>query len=671
MTAKPRSRRKVVELAPVTAPEGLQRLREIGRDTVRAYLSPPPRLTVSTWADTKRQLSREYAAEPGQWRTDRAPFQRGIMDAFSEFGIEEVIVEGCSQFGKTEILFNVIGFYVDEDPSPILKVRPTTDDAEQWSKTRLAPTIRDTPALRDRIREAKSRDSGNTLRIKEFPGGHLTIVGANAPSGLSSKPIRILLCDEIDRYPESAGTEGDPVTLARKRTVAFWNRKIGLFSTPTLKDHSRIHAAFLEGDQRYYEVACPACKFFQRLVWAQLRWNHDLPPADQPATAFYECASCHTPIRERDKGKMLASGRWRATAVASGPIASFHINALYVPWIRWAELVREWISAQNDIERLQVFINTVLGEVWEDRGGGMDPQKLESRKEPYGSEVPAGVAVLTMGVDVQADRIEYLVRGWGAGEESWLIDHDVILGDPAIPPGQERSPWTQLELVRRQEWKTAAGTAIKIYATGVDSGYQTDVVYAYGRPRYAHRVYIMKGSSTPARPIVPRKPSVNNRGRVRLFEIGTEAAKDVIYARLRMQVMGPQYMHLPEWTSEQYFEQITAERSVRRQVAGRWLRRYELPRGRRSETLDCEVYALAALRLIRLRPAQIAQLVVTNGGSLAPDAPEVADLPEVPAEETPSADALLRKRLEKRGWDDEDGPPRRPPGRGRGWMKGF
>jgi phage terminase large subunit GpA-like protein len=180
-------------------------------------------------------LSREYAAEPGQWRTDRAPYQRGIMDAFSDFAIEKVVVMTSAQIGKTEILFNVIGFFVDEDPSPILKVRPNKEDAEQWSKTRLAPTIRDTPALRDKIRDPRSRDSGNTLLVKEFPGGHITIVGANAPAGLAAKPIRIVLCDEVDKYPASAGTEGDPVALAEKRTTTFWNRKIGLFSTPSLK----------------------------------------------------------------------------------------------------------------------------------------------------------------------------------------------------------------------------------------------------------------------------------------------------------------------------------------------------------------------------------------------------------------------------------------------------
>jgi phage terminase large subunit GpA-like protein len=604
---KPPSRR-TVEVRPGTSPEGLQQLREVGRRAIRAYLNPPPRLTVSDWADQKRMLSREYAAEPGQWRTDRAPYQRGIMDAFSDFAIEKVVVMTSAQIGKTEILFNVIGFFVDEDPSPILKVRPNKEDAEQWSKTRLAPTIRDTPALRDKIRDPRSRDSGNTLLIKEFPGGHITIVGANAPAGLAAKPIRVVLCDEVDKYPASAGTEGDPVALAEKRTTTFWNRKIGLFSTPSLKGHSRIDEAFREGDQRYYEVPCPACGFFQRLIWDGLRWEEG-----KPHSAAYECASCKTRIRERDKPAMLRAGRWRATAVAKGPIASFHLNALYSPWARWSELVNEWLLAQEKLERLQAFVNAVKGETWEDKGGGLDPERLESRKEAYLHEVPAGIGVLTMGVDVQADRLEYIIRGWGVAEESWLIDHDVILGDPAILPGEPNSPWDELDKVRKEQRLTPSGRSIPLSTCCIDSGYHTDAVYAYCKPRFAQRVFPVKGSSTPARPIVPRKPSTNNKARVRLFELGTEAAKDVIYARLRRLLTGPGFMHLADWTSPAYFEQITAERSVRRQVAGRWVRRYELPIGRRSEALDCEVYALAALRLTNIQPANLDQLIAEFG----------------------------------------------------------
>jgi phage terminase large subunit GpA-like protein len=606
----------------------LRALRRALRRNVLSYLKPPPKLTVSEWADRYRVLSREYAAEPGQWRTDRAPYQRGIMDAFADPEIQVVVVESSSQVGKSEIEMNVLGFFTDQDPSPVLIVHPTVGEAEQWSKTRLAPTIRDTPRLRKKIKDARSRDSGNTLLIKEFPGGHLTLVGANAPSGLAAKPIRVLLCDEVDRFPASAGTEGDPIAIATRRTQTFWNRKIALFSTPTLKGLSRIEKAFAEGDQRYYLVPCPHCGYAQRLVWKNLRWE-----PDHPATATYECVSCTVPIPERHKAAMLAAGHWEPTAPLRNRTASFHLSALYSAWVRWEELAREWIAAQGDVLRLQVFVNTILGETWEDRGGGLEPADIGKRREPFEHESPAGVGLVTMGVDVQADRLEYLLRGWGVGEESWLCRHGVIVGDPAILPGQAHSPWDELDSVRREGLLTPSGKRIPVSACGVDTGFQADEVYAYCRPRFGQRVYAMKGSSTTGRPILPRRPSVNNRGRVRLFEIGTEAAKDVIYARLRMTVPGPQYMHLPEWVSEDYLEQVTAEKVVRHNVAGRWSRRYELARGKRNEALDLEVLALAAYRIVAVSPKRLAALVEAYQKLPAPAlalVPPDAENPEPP-----------------------------------------
>lgn len=584
------------------APEALQQLHRIAREAIRTYLSPPPRLTISEWADRYRELSREAAAEPGRWRTERAPYQRGIMDAFADPAIETVVVMSSSQVGKTEVLMNVLGYFVAQDPSPLLIVRPTIGEATQWSKTRLAPMIRDSPALAELVQTPRSRDSGNTLLVKEFPGGHLTIVGANAPSGLAAKPIRVVLCDEVDRFPASAGSEGDPIALAVRRTQTFWNRKIALVSSPTVKGLSRIEQAYQQGDQRRYVVPCPACHFEQALTWANLRWE-----PERPETASYECTSCHTRIRESQRSAMLRGGHWQPTAAGDGFTASFHLNALYSPWARWAELVRDWLAAQDSVERLQSFVNTVLGETWEERGGGFELSTLEERREAY-QGIPAGVGLLTMGVDVQVDRLEYVIRGWGAAEESWLIAHEVILGDPGTG-----TPWEDLERARAREWPTMGKKPLRIAVCCIDSGYQTDAVYAYCRPRFGQRVYAVKGSSIGGRPIVPRRPSTNNRGRVRLFELGTEAAKDVIYSRLRIAIPGPQYLHIPTWAHAEYLEQLTAERAVRRQIAGRWIRRYELARGKRSEALDCEVYALAALRLAPIRAGDLAKLAAEYG----------------------------------------------------------
>ena len=218
-------------------------MRTVERKTVRLFkriatvLSPPPELTVSQWADEYRRLSPEASAEPGRWNTDRAPYQREIMDAINDARCEEVIIMSSAQVGKTELILNIIGYYIDYDPSPILVLQPTRDMAETFSKDRLAPMLRDTPALKGKVKDARSRDSGNTILHKTFPGGHITMVGANSAAGLASRPIKIVLMDEVDRYPASAGTEGDPIKLAEKRTTTFWNRKnCLLYTSPSPRD---------------------------------------------------------------------------------------------------------------------------------------------------------------------------------------------------------------------------------------------------------------------------------------------------------------------------------------------------------------------------------------------------------------------------------------------------
>ncbi len=305
----------------------------------KVVLRPPPRLTVSQWADEYRRLSPESAAEPGRWRTDRAPYQRGIMDAVNDPTVREIVVMKSAQVGWTEILGNIVGFHVDRDPAPILLIQPTLEMAEAWSKDRLAPMVRDTPALKGKIKDARSRDSGNTLLHKQFPGGHVTIAGANSPAGLASRPIRVVLCDEVDRYPPSAGTEGDPISLARKRSTTFWNRKLLMGSTPTVKDASRIEAAFLASDQRYFLVPCPHCGTEDRLRWQHVRW-----PEGRPEEAHYVCPHCGAVIEDTDKLRMLESGRWEASTEFNG-VAGFHLSELYSPWVTFGAMARAFTEA--------------------------------------------------------------------------------------------------------------------------------------------------------------------------------------------------------------------------------------------------------------------------------------------------------------------------------------
>jgi phage terminase large subunit GpA-like protein len=336
------------------------------------------------------------------------------MDAITDEKVREVWVMKSAQVGWTEILNNVIGYHVHQDPAPMLLVQPTLEMAESWSKDRLAPMVRDTPVLTERIADPKSRDTGNTLLHKKFTGGHLTVAGANSPSGLASRPIRVVLFDEVDRYPASAGTEGDPISLGKKRTATFWNRKILAGSTPTIKGSSRIEAGFESGDQRFYHVPCPHCGEFQRLIWSQVKW-----PDGQPELAEYICVACGAILTEADKPEMLRAGEWRGSKEFSG-IVSFHISELYSPWSTWAEMAVAFVRAKRFPETLQTWINTSLGETFEERGEEVAAVGLSQRREAYTvNSIPGGALMLTVGVDVQDDRLEASVWAWGRDEEAW------------------------------------------------------------------------------------------------------------------------------------------------------------------------------------------------------------------------------------------------------------
>lgn len=590
----PASAKPAPQSAIGSHPATLRLLQLVAGDD-HAGLAPTPKLTVSGWADTRRVLSREASSEPGAWRTDRAPYQAGIMDALADPMIERVVFKKAAQVGATEILNNIVGFYIDQDPAPILVIQPNVDPmAKAWSMDRLAPMLRDTPCLVDKVREPRSRESGNTILHKVFHGGHLTVVGANSPAGLAARPIRILLCDEIDRFPLSSGSEGDPVELGHQRTRTFWNRKEYFCSTPTLKGFSRIELLYSETDQRRFYVPCLHCGAYQTLTWRNVVWEQD-----DPDSARYRCEPCGKLMEEAQKTELLQGGEWRAEQPGSR-IAGFHINALYSPWARWADLVRDWLAAQQDTTRLQVFTNTVLGEEWEEGRGALHWEGMMGRRESYAAQVPTGVGLLTCGLDVQDDRLEATVVGWGAGEETWLIHHAVLLGDPERP-----DVWKQFdELVLGRAWKHEAGPALQIASACVDSGAHTEPVYRYVKAKQlaGRAVYAVKGASSPGAPLVNLRPSVNNRYRVRLFYVGTDTAKDAIYGRLKITQPGPLYCHFPvaDWCDEAYFNQLTAERLLRQQVHGKWTRRYVLPPGKRNEALDCQVYALVAQRLSRV-----------------------------------------------------------------------
>ena len=508
------------------------------------------------------------------------------MNSINEPGIREIVFMTSAQIGKTEIINNICGYFIHQDPAPILLIQATLELAETWSKDRLSPMLRDTEVLSDLVRDPRSRDSGNTLLYKRFPGGHLTMAGANSPASLASRPVRIVLLDEEDRYPNSAGAEGDPGSLAEKRSTTFWNRLLLTASTPTIAGSSKIASRYERSDRRKYFVPCPHCGEKQVLVWGNIRFENN-----DPSTAHYVCEHCGAILTDKDKPRMLAEGEWIATQPFDG-IAGFHISELYSPWVKWSELVRSFFKAKRSPETFKTWVNTSLGETWEEGGETVEADMLLKRKESWGTEAPEEVVVVTAGVDVQNDRVEIETKGWGVGEESWSLDYKVIYGDPA-----QEQLWQELDAYLQRPVKSKTGVYLNIACACIDSGgHHTQAVYEFCRTRAMRGIFAIKGLSLAAKPLVGR-PSRNNRHKLRLYPLGVDTAKEVIYGRLRITEPGAGYYHFPVERDKEYFEQLTAEKQVTRYHKGTARREWVKTRSR-NEVLDCNVYALAALKLL-------------------------------------------------------------------------
>jgi phage terminase large subunit GpA-like protein len=580
-------------------------IQELLNDSIVA-LKPPPRLSVSEWADKYRILSPEASAMPGKWLTGIAEFQRGIMNAVNEPGIDTVVAKTSSQVGKTEIINNIVGFIISQDPSPILVLQPTIEMGQTWSKDRFSPMIRDTSVLNGRIKSPRSKDSNNTILHKIFPGGHITIAGANSAASLASRPIRVVLCDEIDRYPPSAGTEGDPVSLAVKRSTTFWNRVVILVSTPTVKGFSRIDAAWEESDQRRFFVPCPDCGHEQYLVWGNVRWNRDKDGNHLPDTAMYMCEKCGVLWNDAQRLNAVRNGKWIKNNPSIKKVAGFHIWEAYSPWVNMADMVRNFLDSKDSPERLKVFVNTVLGETWEDEGLTVDNIELSTRKEKYKADVPAGGLVLTCGVDVQDDRLEGEIVAFGKGEESWSVDYFIIQGVPDTD-----LVWNDLDKKLQSTFEHEYKIRLRISATCIDSGgHFTDNVYQFCKGKEGRRIFATKGSNVVGRPIVSR-PTKNNKLKVKLFTIGHDTAKELIYARLLKDKpdpgeFSPGYMHFPMKYDDEYFRQLTAEKAVTKYSKG-FPHRVWVKIRPRNEVLDCRVGAMAALAILNPNFDKIAE----------------------------------------------------------------
>lgn len=621
----------------------------LGKAFRKGY-TPPPRISVPDWADRYRRLAKEAGSNAGRWKTSTVEVARGPMLAVTEPGVHTVTVMCCTQLMKTALIENVFGYFAHLDPCPMLLVQPKEDAAEQFSKERITPLVKATPALREIVGTGKTRSAEETLLYKSFPGGFLALVGAGSPDNLARRPVRVTLFDEIDKYPVTR--EGDPIALGEERLATFGTNWLSVRAcSPTVEDESRIAASYAESDQRRASVACPHCGHRQFLdFFGHCEWEKDENGDHQPKTARLYCESCGTGWSEGERLRALQTIRWHQTRpftccgsrnvpldfyerawraapeTAVGAVwdwwsgdrwsvyrakcptcgkwpvdnehAGFQASKLYSPWDRDRpdRIAAKWLSAKDEEDRKQAWWNTQLGLPYRLRiAKEIRPDALMERREVWEADIPDGVALLTAGIDTQGDRLEVEIVGWGRDEESWSIGYEVLEGDPEGP-----ELWRRLDELLLREWRRPDGRVFTIRAACIDSGgHHTQRVYQFAKARLGRKVWAVKGESARGgerSPVWPnKKPTRKTKAAFRPVVIGTNAAKDSIAARLLIDEPGPGYMHFPADRDAGYFAQLTAERLVLKVVGGKRFRAWNLPAGRHNEALDCRVYAYAAL----------------------------------------------------------------------------
>lgn len=584
---------------------------EVYREAYCRGLTPDPDLWVDEWSDEYMRIPRDTgAAEPGKYRTARTPYAREPMRCLSPaHPCKRVVTKVASQLMKTQIALNWIGALIHMAPSNILTLLPSLGLAKRVS-SRIGKTIDATPELKARVAANRSRDSRNTMDTKEFEGGTLFATTAGSAANLSELSARYIYGDEVDRWDVDVDQEGDPIKLAEARGSTFGrNAKFYFSSSPLIKGASRIDDLFMMGDQRHFYVPCPTCGHMQVLNWDRLLYSPDF------STVHYQCAGsdCDVLIEEHHKSEMLAKGEWRAHAKGDGETVSFHLNALYAPlgWHSWTMLAREFEEAKRaqdrgDMEPMQVFYNTRLAEVWDSAIEQTKAEVLQARalQEDYVlGTLPVGALALTASVDVQANRLELMVMAWGAGMERWVVDHQVIPGDPA----DERT-WALLDDRLKIRYRHPCGVSLAILATGIDSGgHHTHEVYQFTRVRRWRNVFALKGASKPGRPVIAQRPSQvdvtwkgqTERNGAELWIVGTDTAKDWIYNRYSFE-KGPGALHFAKDLPDEFFQQCVAERKIARYVKGYKRIEWVKSKAERNEALDLMVYNLAMANFLGL-----------------------------------------------------------------------
>lgn len=598
-------------------------------------LRPVKRIFVDQWADENVYLPTENSAEPGPYRTDRMPYLRQIMRDLSPTSrVNEVIFIKGVQIGATTVALNVAGTYIDIDPCPIMYVMPTTAVAESLSKDRFTPMVEKSKALAAKIGPARERDSGNTILSKSFAGGRMYFTGANSAASLRSKPIRVLLADEIDAWPLDADGEGSPLSLAEKRQSTFGDRrKTFKLSTPTIKGASVIEMEYETTDQRKYFVPCPHCATAQTMEFENLKWD-----PENKENVWLECVSCHEKIEERYKTRMLAAGVWIATAPQNASLrrVGYFLNSLYSPHgqLYWHQIVDQWLKAQNDPFLYKTFVNSILGQTYEEKGESPEWERLHARRGGHAINTLANdtIAFITSGVDIQRDRIEVEIVAWCANKVSYSVDYRVFWGDTTQP-----AVWLNLDALLAEVWTRPDGSELSILKMAVDSSDNTSTVYDWVEKKDPQRVVAIKGDAK-LREIVatPKAVQTNKDGKkvgsVRLWRVGVSLLKSELYGFLRLDAptedkpdVMPGYCYFPEYDSK-YFKMITAERlQLVRNAKGFITYEWVLPSHARNEALDCRVYARAAASILgmdRMKPEDFETVRTSYGIAPPPKKPK-------------------------------------------------
>ncbi len=564
------------------------------KSEVREFFRPPEKLKPSEWAEQNIYIP-VGNAHPGLIRFDNAPYQREPLDMLANPECRKITLMWAAQTGKTNVVNCGIGHFIAKNPQSQIVMFPTQGDMSTWLETKFNSFVSASDILKERIAKPRGRQGVNNQRMKSYPGGFLMFSWSGSPNTMRGRSAPKIYCDEVDGYEVTP--EGDPVNLLWQRASTFGdNRLLLATSTPTIKGISRVEKSFEEGDQRRYVVPCPHCQTFQHLKWSNVKWDKGPSGEHKSETAHYECEHCHKAITDGHKLAMLRHGRWEAEKPFKGH-ASYHLNEIYSPFRRFRDIVDSFLEKKQSND-LQTFVNVSLAETWEEHGEKVNPSGLMARVEPFHEKIPEGGLVLTVGIDMQIDRLELELVAWGFGEESWSMDYRVLWGDPL-----HGDVWDDLDDYLDTQWVHESGYELPIAAacldTGGSSGY-TQSAYDYVKRKRVRRVFAIKGVGGWGRPIVAspsRKRSGPKQRKVDLFAIGVDEAKLVIFKRLGISEPGPGYCHFPESRDPEWFNQLTSETLRTRYMKGFPIREWHKTRPR-NEALDARVYSLAALKIL-------------------------------------------------------------------------